>query len=71
MQISGKVVYVDLSGGFWGIEGRNGQQYRPVNGLPSAYRKQGLQVKAKVTPASGMSIFMWGKQVNILEINTL
>lgn len=71
MQISGKVVYVDLSGGFWGIEARNGQQYRPINGLPKAFQKQGMKVSAKVTPASGMSIFMWGEQVNLLDINAL
>ncbi len=71
MQISGKVVFIDLSGGFWGIESSDGRQYRPVNGLPAIYQKPGLAVKAQVKAADGMSIFMWGEQVNILKITTL
>lgn len=71
MQISGKVVYVELSGGFWGIEASNGNQYHPINGLPAAFRKQALRITARVTPASGMGIFMWGEQVNLLDISAL
>jgi hypothetical protein len=68
MQITGKVTFVDLSGGFWGIEGDDGQKYNPLDSLPSSYRKKGLRVKAEVSPAKAFSIFMWGRNVNIDKI---
>lgn len=68
MQISGKVTYVDLSGGFWGIAGANGQNYQPVNGIPAKYRKEGTKVTASVKEVPGVSIFMWGQQVKIESI---
>lgn len=68
MQISGKIVHVDLSGGFWGIEGEAGQKFYPVDGLPRPFRKEGLQVKATVRPSDVFSIFMWGANVEIDSI---
>ena len=68
MQITGKVTYVDLSGGFWGIEGEDGQQYNPMDSLPKSYQESGLRVKAEVRPVQAFSIFMWGRNVNIQKI---
>lgn len=68
MKISGNVTYVDLSGGFWGIVSSNGEQYQPVSPIPATLQKEGLKVTATVSPASGMSIFMWGTQVNVDSI---
>jgi hypothetical protein len=71
MEITGKVVFVDLSGGFWGIEAEDGRQYCPVNGIPSRFRKKGLQVSASISPAQSTGIFMWGEYVNLKDISKL
>ncbi len=65
MKISGQITYVELSGGFWGIVSSDGEQFQPVSPLPANLQKEGLKVTANVSPASGMSIFMWGTQVNV------
>ncbi|MEM6263851.1 MAG: hypothetical protein AAGI38_15160 [Bacteroidota bacterium] len=68
MHITGKVVFVNLSGGFWGIESDDGTQYKPVEGLPSDYQQEGLRVTATAKPVEGMSIFMWGESVQLRNI---
>lgn len=71
MHITGKITYVDLSGGFWGIVGDDGQKYFPSDGIPQTLQKEGLRVKASYTPSQGFSIFMWGKQVDIKQIERI
>ncbi|MEM7372150.1 MAG: hypothetical protein AAF587_26265 [Bacteroidota bacterium] len=71
MKITGTITYVDLSGGFWGIEGDDGQKYTPNEHLPETFQQEGLKVKAEVTPANGFGIFMWGQQVNVIKIEQL
>lgn len=71
MQITGKMVHVSLSGGFWGIKGDNGQSYCPVNEIPKKFQKEGLRIKAVISPADVMGIFMWGENVKVNHINSL
>ncbi|MEL6670645.1 MAG: hypothetical protein AAFR61_00490 [Bacteroidota bacterium] len=71
MKVTGTVTYVDISGGFWGIEGDDGQKYQPVDGLPAQYRKEGQRIEAKVSPSQGFSLFMWGRDVKINNIKEL
>ena len=71
MEISGKITFVDLSGGFWGIVGDNGQNYQPTKPLPKSLQEEGKKVKAQVEQASGMSIFMWGTQVDVNRIDAV
>jgi hypothetical protein len=68
LTLTGTVTHIDLSGGFWGIIGPEGQRYRPVAGLPAEFQQEGLQVKVKARPATGLSIFMWGKDITLLDI---
>ncbi len=69
--ITGIVRHVPLEGGFYGIEGRDGTKYDPVN-LPGEYRQDGLAVQAKVTPVTDMmSIRMWGRMVRIVSIQRI
>ena len=68
MQITGTITYVDLSGGFWGIEGDDKQKYTPSQPLPEAFQQEGLKVRAELAPSNGFGIFMWGQQVNVLKI---
>lgn len=71
MMITGTITYVDLSGGFWGIEGDDGQKYTPNDQLPDTFHQEGLKVKAELRPANGFGIFMWGQQVNVIKIEQL
>ena len=68
MQITGKITYVNLSGGFWGIEGDDGQNYNPLNGLPAEFKEEGKRIKAKVKTSNDFTMFMWGTNVDIQTI---
>lgn len=68
MHIQGFVTYVNLSGGFWGIQDDKGLQYAPIDPLPAAYQQEGLRVTCKALPADVFSIFMWGTPVSIQHI---
>jgi hypothetical protein len=66
--ITGKVVYMDLEGGFFGIKGDDGNNYNPLN-LGPEYHKDGLRVKASISIEKNINtIRMWGKTVRINRI---
>ncbi len=68
MNIRGKVTYIPLETGFWGILDEAGNQWRPVE-MPRQLRREGLEVVVKAKPvAEEVSIFQWGKPIEILEI---
>lgn len=71
MKINGTVVYQDFEGGFWGIEGDDGRQYRPVEDLPASVRSPGKRVEAEVEPAGVASFAMWGRNVRVRSIKPL
>ncbi|MDX2247696.1 MAG: hypothetical protein SF052_13005 [Bacteroidia bacterium] len=71
MQITGKITFINLSGGFWGILGDDGQNYNPGNSLPAGFQKEGVRVKAKVSSSQAFSIFMWGTNVDIQKIEVI
>ncbi|MDX1907305.1 MAG: hypothetical protein SF053_09750 [Bacteroidia bacterium] len=71
MQITGTITWVNLSGGFWGINGDDGQQYAPTSDLPAALRREGQQVRATVRPAQVFSIMMWGQHVEVQQIEAI
>jgi hypothetical protein len=72
MQITGKIVHIDLSGGFWGIEEENGQKFYPVGGVPKPFQREGLPIRAKVRPAEDtFTIFMWGAGVELDSIEKI
>jgi hypothetical protein len=71
LSFTATVTHIALSGGFWGLLADDGQRYRPVDGLPMAFQKEGLQVQVKARPATGFSIFMWGKDVALIDIQAL
>lgn len=64
------MVHIDLEGGFWGIKGEDGMDYRPVDPVPKEFQKESLMVAATATPFEGVSIFMWGRPVHIQQWNT-
>ncbi len=67
--IFGRVVYVDLEGGFYGILSNLDEQYDPIN-LPIEYQQNGIPVYvvARIRDDLG-SIHMWGIIIEILQIN--
>jgi hypothetical protein len=69
IRIEGKVAFQPISGGFWGIIGNDGRQWRPVN-LPSGLQQEGTAIAATVAPErEQFSIFMWGTAVRIVELH--
>ncbi len=64
----GTIRYVDLEGGFYGIESSDGTHYLPLN-LPENYRIDGLLIafSARTSPDTP-TIQMWGIPVTILSI---
>ncbi len=66
----GRVTWIDLEGGFYGIVGTKGN-YDPVN-LPKAFCADGLWVIFLALPVTNqVSVHDWGTLVSILRIETL
>jgi hypothetical protein len=65
---SGKVVYKNISMGFWGIEGDQGEKWLPTN-LPEAYQKEGLNIVFTAMPNDeAMNMYMWGTTIDIISV---
>ena len=64
----GKVVRVDIEGGFYGIVSSDGGRYDPVN-LPGEYQQDGIEVRGVARPAANaIGFHMWGMVVEIISI---
>ena len=65
----GKVVYIPLEGGFYGIEElTSGNKYLPLN-LPATFQKAGIEVQVQAKKVKDMSgIHLWGKYIYIQTI---
>ena len=71
IQIQGTVQYQSLGTGFWGIIGKDGQKWRPVN-MPEQLKTNGAKVTVKAKAVEdAVSIFMWGTPVRIQSFQTL
>ena len=69
--VTGTIRYIDLEGGFYGIETDDGQKLDPVN-LPEELQKDGLRIEARVEELRDrVSIRMWGTLVRIVEFRRL
>ena len=47
VKITGKVIWLDFEGGFWGIEGDDGKKYRPQN-LSKEAQQDGQRITAEL-----------------------
>lgn len=66
--INGKVVYVAVEGGFYGLVSDDGQRYLP-DALPQEFRQDGLPVSMRIEPLpASVGFRMWGKKVRLLTI---
>ncbi len=64
----GRVVHVELEGGFWGILSKDGQRFDPI-ALPPRFQRDGLEVEVTaIVLRDTVSIRMWGQLIRILNI---
>ncbi|AEE53973.1 MAG TPA: hypothetical protein PLC89_29105 [Haliscomenobacter sp.] len=70
-KIKGKVVYLELEGGIWGIVDDKGRDWMPVN-MPFEIMKDGLIVEVEAQKVSDfMSGAMWGTPIEISNFQIL
>ncbi len=68
MPFKGTIVYLDLEGGFYGIESEDGERYFPIN-LAVTFREDGLRVAFDMRLRTDvMTTVMWGTPVEIIEM---
>ncbi|EIJ43876.1 hypothetical protein BegalDRAFT_3050 [Beggiatoa alba B18LD] len=71
IELTGKVISLSIEGGFFGIEGTQGEKIHPLN-LPILLQKEGLPVWLKARKAdTTIGIHQWGTYVNLIEISVL
>lgn len=70
-KIKGKVVYLELEGGIWGIVDEKAKEWMPVN-MPYELMKDGLVVEVVARKVSDfMSGGMWGTPIEISDFKIL
>lgn len=68
---TGRIDYITIAGGFYGIIADDGMEFFPVN-LPSAYKVKDTRVRFEGTLEKNVtSIYQWGQAVNITTITKL
>lgn len=70
--VKGTARYLQLEGGFWTVRGDDSVTYDPMNGLPEAFRQEGLRVFMRARQRTDMgSIHMSGPIVEIITLRKL
>ena len=67
VRFDGTVVYVDLEGGFYGIEAVTGERLLPLN-LAEGFQRDGLAVTVHGRFEEAMTIQQWGRPFQIESI---
>jgi len=68
--ITGTVSYHSFGTGFWGITDSHGGEWRPVH-MPDQLKVNGAKVHCRIRIIEDdVSIFMWGKPVEIISFHT-
>ncbi len=70
VRFDGRVVRVELEGGFWGLIADDGSRYDPRS-LPARFQEHGMRVRVAVQPLDLASVHMWGTPVRIVTIEAL
>jgi hypothetical protein len=66
-KIKGRVTYLQLEGGIWGIVDDKGNEWLPIS-LPAELMKNGLKIKAEIRISDDfLSGGMWGVPVELLK----
>ena len=68
---AGRIAYINLEGGFFGIYGDDGVSYDPIN-LSTEFQKDSLRVlfEGKILTEQ-TSTHMWGKRIELKRIEKL
>lgn len=67
-EIVGIVKYNNIEGGFYAIDGDDGNKYDPIN-LPESFRKDGLKVKVTARlKKEVLSFHMYGAIIEVVNI---
>jgi hypothetical protein len=69
VKINGKVDYIELEGGFWGIK-TNSENYLPID-LPEQLQQKGETVVCTVEVLDIMTTHNWGVPCKVLSFTTL
>jgi hypothetical protein len=71
VSIKGKITFVALEMGFWGIIDEKGGQWQPIN-FPEQLKLEGASVTLKLKKLEDQASFqMWGEPVKIISFHTL
>jgi hypothetical protein len=66
--ITGTVCHLSQEGGFYGIKGDDGEQYKPLN-LSEGFQREGMRVKVMARLVQGKLLTHgWGVPIEILDI---
>ncbi len=68
----GRIVYVDLEGGFYGLIAEDSTRYNPINlgaDAFAAYREDGLRVRFRAVRRTDLlTTRMWGLNIELLDL---
>ncbi len=68
LEFTGRVTFVPLEGGFFGILADDGRRFDPVD-LPPRWKRDGARVRVIALPLTGtVGFHMWGTPIQVLEI---
>lgn len=70
ISFSGRVVYKNFEGGFWGIISDDDQRYDPLV-LPEQFQIEGLRIAGKVRRRNVAHFHMWGTIVELVELKAV
>ena len=67
MQVKGTIRYMEVSMGFWGLEGADGSRWELFD-LPESYKKNGLTCILDLIVMDGETINMWGRPAKVKAV---
>lgn len=67
--IQGRIVFIDLEGGFWGIETTD-NKYQPLN-MPEQLKYPGKEVNCTIKLEDVMTFQNWGQPCSIIVFKTI
>lgn len=68
--IEGKVVYLAMEGGFYGIISNEGRKYLATN-LPGMFQQNNLILRGKaILQPNTLGIHQWGEYIQLLDISS-
>lgn len=66
-RVKGVLRYLELSMGFWALEGEDGSKYELFE-LPKSNEVEGLVCEIELIEMDGDTINMWGRPAKVLQV---